>query len=121
MAVWAPKLTWLESGVAYTQTVAGWEHPYTGDSQSCVVRGRCCVASPFFGSRSGATQVYGSSTVTPIVFLGAHSFTRYRTSYPTLPLFSVFRKLIPPSDIFEVKIWRGRFVDPRRAVGGGIF
>ena len=36
----------------------------------------------------------------------AHSFTRYRTSYPTLPLFPVFRKLIPPSDIFEVKIWR---------------
>jgi hypothetical protein len=39
------------------------------------------------------------------LFLGAHSFTHFRTSYPTLPLFPVFRKLIPPSDIFEVKIW----------------
>jgi hypothetical protein len=41
-----------------------------------------------------------------LLFLGAHSFTRCRTSYPTLPLFLVFRKLISPSDIFEVKILR---------------
>jgi hypothetical protein len=27
--------------------------------------------------------------------------------YTTLPFFFVFPKLIPPSDIFEVKIWRG--------------
>jgi hypothetical protein len=80
-----PKLLSLESGVAHTQTVARWELPYTGGSQRCVVRGSCCVAST--------------------VFLGAHSFNCCRTSYPTLPLFSVFRKLILPSDIFEVKIW----------------
>jgi hypothetical protein len=35
-----PKLVWLERGVAHTQTVAGWELPCTGRSQSCVVRGR---------------------------------------------------------------------------------
>ena len=31
-----PKLMWLESGVAHTQTVAGWEQPCTGDYQSTV-------------------------------------------------------------------------------------
>jgi hypothetical protein len=40
------------------------------------------------------------------LFFGAHSFTRCRTSYPTLPLFPVFTNLIPLSDIFEVKISR---------------
>jgi hypothetical protein len=35
-----PKLVWLESGVAHTQTVAGWEQPFTVRSQSCVVHGR---------------------------------------------------------------------------------
>jgi hypothetical protein len=42
-----------------------------------------------------------------LVFLEAHSFTRCLTLYTTLPFFFVFPKLIPPSDIFEVKIWRG--------------
>jgi hypothetical protein len=41
-----------------------------------------------------------------LLFLGAHSFTRCRTSYPTLPLFPVFTNLITLSDIFEVKISR---------------
>jgi hypothetical protein len=39
-------------------------------------------------------------------FWEAHLYNHYPTLYPTLPLFSVFWKLIPPSDIFEVKIWR---------------
>ena len=47
--------------------------------------------------------ISGSCTVTPLVF-GAYSFTRCRTTYPTLPLFPVFRKLIPLLDIFEMKI-----------------
>ena len=88
-----PKLVWLESGVAHTQTVAGWEQPFTVRSQSCVVHGRMVAK----GCMGAAAQLP--------VFLRAHSFTRCRTSYPTLPLFSVFRKLIHPSDIFEVKIW----------------
>ncbi len=46
-------------------------------------------------------------------FWGAHSFTRCRTSYPTLPHFPVFRKLIPPSDIFEVKIWKISLLFPQ--------
>jgi hypothetical protein len=45
-----------------------------------------------------------------LLFLGVHLFTRCRTLYPTLPLFPVFRKLIPPSDIFEVKISSARRV-----------
>ena len=88
-----PKLVRLESGVAHTQTVAGWEQPFTVRSQSCVVHGRMVAK----GCMGAAAQLP--------VFLRAHSFTRCRTSYPTLPLFSVFRKLIHPSDIFEVKIW----------------
>ena len=40
------------------------------------------------------------------LFFGADSFTRCRTSYPTLPLFAVFTNLIPLSNIFEVKISR---------------
>ncbi len=37
-------------------------------------------------------------------FLEAHLSNRYPTSYPTLPLFTYLPNLIPPSDIFEVKI-----------------
>jgi hypothetical protein len=35
-----PKLVWLESGAAVDGGVAGWEQPFTADSQSCVVHGR---------------------------------------------------------------------------------
>jgi len=93
----------MERGVAWTRGVARWKQPRTGSSQNCVVRG--AGREICFVTKCVAAPVSGSRTVTPLVFLEAHSFTRCRTSYPTLPLFPVFRKLRPPSDIFEVKIW----------------
>jgi hypothetical protein len=116
--------------MAWAGDVAGWEWPYTGGFQITVEwRGTWHTLKRWRAGSSHTLEapkavwfgggvawlhlfleaavellISGSRAVTPLVFLGAHSFTRYRTSYPTLPLFPVFRKLIPPSDIFEVKI-----------------
>ena len=88
--------------MANTQDVAGWEQPFTVRSQSCVVHGRLVAKAVWEPLHS--FPCFGSLCVTTL-FLEAHSFARRLTSYPTLPLFSEIPNLIPPSAIFEVKIW----------------
>jgi hypothetical protein len=76
---------------------------------SCVY-GSLCVAAPvFLGAHLSPHPfcILSRALIEPLFFssTATHLSNRYPTSYPALPFFFVFRKLIPLSDTFEAKIW----------------
>jgi hypothetical protein len=102
MAVWASK-----AGVAGERRGTHSNRGRLGAAMHCAPPKLCgsgALVAKSVSLPNAWMLLYAGAVAWLHLFLGAHSFTRCRTSYPTLPHFPVFTNLMPPSDIFEVKV-----------------